>query len=179
MQNLELCVPADKFERVKEICAPEADFIALPDIKIPDFYHPYKRGAHHFQFAGTKGEIHLHVVADTTLRLNLAPYSTSSTVVSSTLADLYDGTEDDVLGKLKFPTLPNFVNAWLNLACEEHVVGTAEEFIFLMNAERLIDANRVVNLAWCQEHIHLEASLSLAMGLLRSQQLRINQSTWN
>jgi hypothetical protein len=172
-------VPADKFQRVKEICSSEAEFITLPDIKIPDFYHPYKRGAHQFQFAGTKGDIHLHVVADTALRLNLAPYSTSSTIVSSTLGDLYDSTDDGILGKLKFPTLPSFVNAWLDLASEEHVVGTAEESVFLMNAERLIDANRVINLAWCHEHIHLEASLSLAMGLLQNQQLRINQSTWN
>lgn len=172
-------MPANKFQQVKEICSSEPEFIALPDIKIPDFYHPYKRGAYQFQFAGTKGDIHFHVVADTALRLNLAPYSTCSTIVSSTLGDLYDSTEDDILEKLKFPTLPNFVNAWLNLASEEHVVGTAEESVFLMNAERLIDANRVVNLDWCHKHIHLEHCLSLAVSLLRNQQLRMYQSAWN
>jgi hypothetical protein len=152
----------------------EAEFIALPDIEIPDSYHLYKRGAYRFQLASTNGETNLHVVADTALRLELAPCSTFATIVSSTLGDLRGSTEDEILGKLKFPTLPNFVSAWLNLASQEHVVGTEEEIVFLMNAERVVDANRVVNLAWCHKYIHREASLSLAVGLLQNQQLRIN-----
>jgi hypothetical protein len=172
-------VPADKFDRVKEICSSEAEFFALLDIKTPDFYHPYKRGAYRFQLARTNGDIQLDVVADTALRLNLAPYSTSALIVANTLGDLRGSTEDDILGKLKFPTLPNFVNAWLDLASQEHVVGTEEEIVFLMNAERLIDANRVIDLAWCHKYIPSEASLSLAVRLLRTQQLRMEQSAWN
>jgi hypothetical protein len=169
-------VPADKFDRVKEVCSLETEFFALPNIETPDFYHPYKRGAYRFQLASTNGDIQLEVVADTALRLNLAHYSTSALIVANTLGDLCGSTEDDILGKLKFPTLPNFVNAWLDLASQEHAVGTEEEIVFLMNAERLIDANRVVNLAWCHKYIHSEASLSLAMRLLQNQQLRIKQS---
>jgi hypothetical protein len=132
-------MPADKFDRIKGICSLDAEFIALPDIETPDFYHPYKRGAYQFQLASTNADIQLDVVTDTALRLNLAPYSTSALIVSNTLGDLCGSTEDDILGKLKFPTLPNFVNAWLDLASREQVVGTEEEIVFLVNAERLID----------------------------------------
>jgi hypothetical protein len=169
-------VPTNQLERVKKLCSLNAEFIALPDIDTPDFYHPYKRGAYRFQFASTNADMELHVVADAALQLHLAPYSTPAPLVPSTLGDLCGSTEDDVLGKLKFPTLPNFVNAWLNLASQEHVIGTEEEIVFLMNAERLIDANRVINLAWCHEYIHSEASFLLAERLLQDQQLRTNQS---
>lgn len=171
-------MPADKFERVKEICSLDAEFIALPDIKIPDFYHPYKRGAYRFQFACIDDRIDIHVVADAALQLKLAPFSTSATLVSHSLGDWCGDTDEDVLGKLRFPTLPNFVNAWLDLASQEHIVGTAEQFVFLMNAERLIDANQAIDIAWCESHVHLEASLLLVKALLRDRQLRINQSTW-
>ena len=99
------------------------------------------------------------MVADTALRLNLAPYSTSSTVVSRTLGDLYDGTEDDILGKLKFPTLPNFVNAWLDLASEEHVVGTAEEFVFFDERRAFESLRQLLPTTWKKNSSFREAFL--------------------
>jgi hypothetical protein len=169
-------VPTNQLETVKKLCSSNAEFTALPDIETPDFYHPYKRGAYRFRFASTDDDMELHVVADAALQLRLTPYSTHAPIVPSTLGDLCGGTEDDVLGKLKFPTLPNYVNAWLKLASQEHIVSTGEELVYLMNAERLIDANRVINLAWCHEYIRSETSFLLAAGLLQDQQLRINQS---
>lgn len=109
------------------------------------------------------------------LPLDPSSPSTSASTVLETLGEWSHNLDESVAGTLRFPTLASFIKAWLALASHQQTVGTADQLVFLMEAERLIDANRQVDLAWCRAHIHHKGSLLLAEGLLRDQRMRLSQ----
>ena len=172
-KHVELCVPASEKDRVRKIIGSDPEFVPLPDITEPDFYHPYKRGASRFQFTRMNDGINLHIITDTALPLPLTPPSTSANTVKTALATWCHDTDEDVLGKLRFPTLSSFLNAWLDLASATQATQVAEKIVFLMEAERLIDGNSIIDRAWCSTNIHSEESLLLATQLLEDQATRI------
>lgn len=175
-KHVELCVPASEEHRVKKVIGSDPDFIPLSNITEPDFYHPYKRGASQYKFAGVKEGIHLHIITDSSLPLDLMASSTSAKTVKTALATWCHEVDENVLEKLKFPTLSNFLNAWLDLAFRAGGIQPAEQTVFLMEAERLIDG-RGIDRAWCSTNISSRDSLLLATKLLEGQATRMEHMT--
>lgn len=177
-QSIEVCVPLSQIHRVREILGSEQNVVPLSDVMEPDFYHPYKRSALQYHFAGVTDTMVLEIVTDAALQLDLTEYSTSADRVMSSLAPWCQASDERTLGALRFPTLPAFINAWLNLAKLAQSTAPGEYSVFMMEAECLMDSNNRIDETWCKAHIRSTYGLRLAMSLLDGQAVRVGQCTW-
>lgn len=163
------------------LAAQDTHYEALPDLLQPDFYHPYKKGASRFLIRVVEPPLELHIVDDSALGLTLSSPGIITTGLSlmtahPELRDLCQGVNNAVLSAIKWTCLGPFINGWLTLA---HRVRDSEtELVFLMEAERLIDANDV-DMQWCKRHIQNEECLEVAQRLLMGKERRQLGSNWD
>ncbi|KJX92447.1 hypothetical protein TI39_contig5852g00007 [Zymoseptoria brevis] len=180
--NVELCVPAPlQRHALKALTARSMDYQALPDILQPDYYHPYKKGASRFLMRAITPPLELHIVPDSAIGLDVAAPSNIVTGLSHSnahheLLDMCENVDSTVLASMKWAALGYFLNGWLTLAAS--VRGTETEIIYLMEAERLIDANDV-DAHWIERHVVEPDSQETAMHLLGGKNHRVNNSTWD
>lgn len=120
----------------------------------------------------------LEIITDAAFPLDLTEHSASAITVKKALDAWSTGTDDSILGKVRFPTLASYLNAWLNLAALAESKDATTYFAFMMEAENLIDSNGFVDATWCDAHIQSTESLRLATRLLDDLPTRRKQSNW-
>ncbi|KAG8631423.1 hypothetical protein KVT40_000563 [Elsinoe batatas] len=168
--NLELCVPdVDRVHAAKLLQARKTQYRTLPDLDDPDFYHPYKKGASRCQIRSISPTFELHIVSDKALGMNLDAIDCEESKADTSqmhpeIRGLCHGVSNEVLSSITWTRLSAFVNGWLQLAVLHH--GEETQLVFLMEAERLMDASRI-DQTWCMKHIDDEERLSIATQLVR------------
>lgn len=179
---MELCIPAAKRDRaIKVLEAASEDYERLPDLLEPDFYHPYKRGAARFEMRTVLPPFELQLIADNELGLEVSAPETIETGLTNATAhpelhDLCVNVNHATLNAIKWPTLAAFTRGWLMLG----VLHAESEYVslYLMQAERLIDANNVSN-AWCEQEFGNMACCLEAKKLLQGKEGRRLGSTFD
>jgi hypothetical protein len=99
------------------------------------------------------------------------------------LQDLCLGVPAAALRSIRWPSLAAFFRGWLRCA-ETHSRSPSsssssdEAMVYLMQAERLCNANDVVDELWCEEVLGSPGRVGLARALLRGREGRRRMSTW-
>jgi hypothetical protein len=180
-QDIELCVmAAHRAPAVEAFRVHAGLYEELASIADPNFYHPYKKGAARFKILNAEEPFELHIVTNDMLGLHLIPSALEAGLATSTaspeILDLCRGVSDTVLQGIVWPTLATFLDGWLHLA---GVYGDSEvSIIYLMQAERLIDANDIDDV-WCERTFRSASILSQAKYLLGGKKHRKIMSTWD
>lgn len=158
----------------------DIEYEVLPSIETPDFYHPYKSGAACFRIPSAAGGIELHLVTDAALGFVLDAQMIESGLepneAHAELKELCRGTNEATLLRIAWPSMAALLNGALALAAQNP--SSDLEIIYLMQAERLVDAN-TIDEEWCSQHIADERCRALALQLLAAKQQRQVQSDWS
>ena len=86
-----------------------------------------------------------------------------------------EGVGRDALSAITLPSLADFLAGWLILSVS--AAGRPEEIIYLMYAERLIDANDVSE-RWIEENIQASETVAVGKKLLAGKEGRLAQDRW-
>jgi hypothetical protein len=122
----------------------------------------------------------LHVIVDSAIGMDLtSPFTIVSGLSHSSahgeLQDICQDVDGVLLSAINWAALGPFINGWLVLA--QCVQGSEVAIVYLMEAERLIDANDV-DMEWCEKNISNEECRTAALELLKTKQRRISND-WN
>ena len=79
------------------------------------------------------------------------------------------------MSRISWPSLAAFLAGWLNLSIKAAEVE--DEIIYLIYAERMIDANEI-DQAWCEINFEDDSVEEVAKRLLAGKENRILQDTW-
>jgi len=181
LQDFELCIATESEAAAVEVLKMHPEqYKVLPDIAEPNFYQPHKRNASRFHQISTEDGLELHLVTDARMGLTLGPAICQRGLTSANahpeVAAYCRNVDDYELSSICFPTLPAFVRGWITLALRAN--GAPEELVYLMQAERLIDANDVDS-AWCETHFTDERQCQEVKELLKGKRRRTIQSPSN
>ncbi|KXS93545.1 hypothetical protein AC578_4971 [Pseudocercospora eumusae] len=181
--DIELCISACQRKSSLEALHTRPDlYEALPDLLAPSFYHPYKFGAARFKVLNVDEPFELHLIEDSMLGLRLTPTLLEQGLCFANmhpqLQDLCEDIDDDAeLAAITWPSLAGFLCGWLRLAETNKLSETS--MIYLMQAERLIDANDEIDEDWLERNVKEPACCEQAKKLLKGKTGRIMQSTWD
>jgi len=118
-------------------------------------------------------------VVDSALGVTLSDDTTQTGLCRETahgeLQEYCQGVGDETLSSITWFSLRTSLDGWLNLASRWQ--GTAEAIVYLMYAERLVDANDVSR-NWCENNLTDAKHVKAAMRLMKGKENRILQSTW-
>lgn len=123
----------------------------------------------------------LFLVTDRALAMDLSSARTLESGMTTATAhrelqEYCRGVPDYVLSRIAWPTLESFLNGWLTLAAQ--VPGEEILSIWLMYAERLIDANDVDS-EWFEKYTGDPICRKLAEELLEGKTRRIEGSRFD
>jgi len=118
-------------------------------------------------------------VADSALGVTLSTDTIQAGLCQETahseLQEYCHGVDDEILSSIAWLSLRASLDGWLSLASDWQ--GTAKAIVYLMYAERLVDANDVSQ-NWFEENLTDADHVKAAMKLLKGKENRISQSTW-
>ena len=179
-QDFELCVPSvDLYRAARALQAHSDSYKRLPDCEDPDFYHRYRRGAKRFQIVCTQPPVELFLVSDNSLGMiisaNTMEFGLTADRAHNELREYCEGVTADALARITWPSLAGFLEGWLNLSIK--AAGFAEEVVYLMYAERVIDANGMDD-GWCEMNFKDGKVAEVAKRILAGKENRIMQDTW-
>ena len=165
---------------IKTLQAQPTLYEPLRDLMDPDFYHPYKKGAARFKLHDVDELFQLHIITEDMLGTQLSSETSESGLTISEmhpeLLDLSHDVSDKVLSAITWPTLVAFTDGWLKLADTDKLSEIS--LIYLMQAERLIDANGVDD-TWCETSFKRAPLVIQAQSILRGKHNRLMQSNWD
>ncbi|EME86761.1 uncharacterized protein MYCFIDRAFT_77417 [Pseudocercospora fijiensis CIRAD86] len=134
-----------------------------------------------FKILNADETFELHLVEDSMLGLRLTPNLLERGLCFATvhpqLQDLCEGTEAVELAAITWPSLAEFLRGWLRLA--ETNKHSEVSMIYLMQAERLIDANDKIDEEWLELNVKEPACCKQGKKLLKGKASRTMQSTWD
>lgn len=173
-------MPLEDIDRATEALEAHSDmYRRLPDCKDPDLYHCYRQGTKEFETLSVQPPLLLVLISDTKLRMEISATTMTRGLIAEAAHEELRKYCGDVppgaLSRLSWPTLVSFLGGWLELAV--NCARSADELVYCMYAEKLIDAN-VMDNKWCEMSFEDPADARLAKTILSSKEDRIAQSVW-